>query len=92
MSMPENTCPTPEADETRFTLSIISPDGSELYQLPISLPKRVENMLLNDLMPSEGAIWKHSAPLSAIGTASTAPSQLCLLLFCHPKASRGTDG
>jgi integrase len=62
MSTPENTSPTPEALETRYTISLLWQNGSGRCEYQRPLPAHVADMLAQGQCPLHVAIWKHSEP------------------------------
>lgn len=92
MSMQKSTCPTPEADETLCTLSIISHDGLGHYQFPISLPAHAANILLAAQPPLRVEIWKRFEQQLVTGTKNMVRWQLYPQSYSPLNPHRGTDG
>jgi hypothetical protein len=92
MSTPENTSPTPEALETRYTISLLWQNGSGRCEYQRPLPAHVADMLAQGQCPLHVAIWKHSEPPLDIGIGSLAPWPVCLALYSRQKQSQETDG
>jgi hypothetical protein len=81
---PPNTCPPSEVPGTRYTISIGWPDGSGIFDYPVSLPEFAAKWLEDGRLPRHVAIWKHCERPSDTGTVSEVHSQLCRLL-CFPR-------
>jgi hypothetical protein len=92
MSILKNIFRTRKPPGTRYTLSIICPNGSAAYNLQISMPELVESMLHKDQGPQRVEIWKHCEQQSDTGIGSMVHWQSFPLWFSPPNLNRGTDG
>jgi hypothetical protein len=86
----KSTSRTRKRSRTPYTISIIWPDGSGFFDLPISLPVGVEGTLRVAPLQAHVEIWKSSERPSAIGAESGVA--LLRTLYSPPSPAPATAG